>query len=172
MIPWSLIPAPARPLFHLLVGFETVISLLSHQACEQFILMINQMPAHKWTLHHHIMKKRPGKRQWGILKFHCAVQMRKLRHKFRILPFICFCLSCSVSCDSFYDALWHSKYAARSLLGLATPTCHHRSASNAKLPINSWAHPHLPEGTMTYPSFCLHYSAEHRPPLSPQPFTL
>lgn len=61
---------------------------------------------------------------------------------------------------------------SRGSLGLATPTCHHRSASNPKLPINSWAHPHLPEGTMTYPPtppFSVLYSTQHKPPTAPQP---
>lgn len=66
---------------------------------------------------------------------------------------------------------------SRGSLGLATPTCHHRSASNPKLPINSWAHPHLPEGTMTYPptppSVCsIPHSTNPPLPLNPALYSL
>lgn len=58
---------------------------------------------------------------------------------------------------------------SRGSLGLATLACHHCSASNPKLPINSWAHPHLPEGTMTFPSSPLCASLLTDPTLPPKP---
>lgn len=65
---------------------------------------------------------------------------------------------------------------SRSSLGLAMQTCHHHSPSSPKLPITSWAHPHLPQGTMTCPPLhcallhaALTPTASHFSPVSETP---
>lgn len=173
MEPHSGLNSPPLPLT--IAGFDTVIAPASHQASAVHTYNNPSARIQHCTLSILYVKKENMKKKMRNEEKWITLQLLSCPSSYHpsspVLPSLPRSLFYSISL-----ARWAVTVAAmpcdtvnmqRGSLGLATQTCHHHSASNPKLPINSWAHPHLPEGTVTCPPSVCSIPHSTNPPTAP-----